>query len=96
MDTVSHSDAAWSGLNALIEKRDRRRVKEEGERPAEEMYAESCRAFEARRRLEIRAAWYGYYMDQAERIERTAAELAAEHRARVAVLCNGDRGEGGR
>jgi hypothetical protein len=44
-------------LDAMIRRRDDARRKEEGDRPAEEMWAESERRYFARRSEENRAAW---------------------------------------
>jgi hypothetical protein len=82
----SHN-AAESGIDKFIAQRHDKRVKAEGrERPLEEAWAESERRYAARRRQELDAAWYGYHMDAAERIERTARRLAKEHRTRAERL----------
>ncbi len=52
----------------------------------EELWQHSTRAHRERRRQEHAAAWRAYHLEQAERLERTAAELAASHRARAAML----------
>jgi hypothetical protein len=52
----------------------------------EELWKESARKVNGRRREESRALWYGYHMDQAERIERVASEIAAGHRERAEEL----------
>ena len=52
----------------------------------EEAWAESERKHRQCRREENREAWRCFYLEQAERLERTAAELAASHRARAAML----------
>jgi hypothetical protein len=44
-----------------------RHVADEGERPAEEAWAESERREEVRRREENRAAWSEYHPERAER-----------------------------
>ncbi len=86
MDTVARGEIAESGLDNFIAQRDKQRRREEGERPAEAMWAESCRVYADGQRREMRARWYAFHMDQAERIERTAAALAGEHRARAEAL----------
>jgi len=55
----------------------------------EEAWAESERKHRQRRREENREAWRCFYLEKAERLERTAAELAASHRARAAMLGGG-------
>jgi hypothetical protein len=75
---------------ALIGQRAKQR---DAEREREAMYAESARRYHARRRKRNREAWHEFHVSQAERIERTAAKLAASHRAKSDALA-GD-GEGG-
>jgi hypothetical protein len=81
VDTV-RGEMVDSELDRLIEKR----AAVEDPEAKEALWLRSVERYNARRRLENRAAWYGYYMDQAERIERTAAMLAGEHRARAEAL----------
>ena len=50
------------------------------------MYAESVRRYYERWRERSRQLWHSYHLDQAERLERTAAELAASHRAKADAL----------
>ena len=50
MDTVAKGEAAESGIDAFISKRDRQRRRDEGERPAEELWAISERIYAAKRR----------------------------------------------
>jgi hypothetical protein len=52
----------------------------------EELYAESVRRFHEKRRRDNKEAWCAFHLHQAESIERTAAELAANHRARAEAL----------
>jgi len=68
---------------------DRRAEKNGQGRPEEAMYAESVRRYNARRRQEIRAQWYAYHADQAERLRRTMEPLIAFHEARAAALLEG-------
>jgi hypothetical protein len=58
---VSRAESVERELDRLIEKRHDRRVVEEGEHPAEEMWAESERAYFANKREENRLAWCAYY-----------------------------------
>jgi hypothetical protein len=91
---VTRGEIVEAELDRLITKRHDRRVAEEGERPALEMWQESEIRYEANRRQEIRAAWYGWHLDQAERHRRTLKGLIAHHEARAERLCCEDRGEG--
>jgi hypothetical protein len=77
-------------LDALIDKRAKQR---DAESEREEMYAESVRRYQDLRRERNRAAWHEFHVSQAERIERTAAELAASHRAKAEALSE-EEGEG--
>ncbi len=70
-------------LDRLVE---RRAVEARDAERVEEMWASSIRLHHARRREENLAAWRAYHLRQAERLLRTAAELAAEHRARAEAL----------
>ena len=83
---IAHGEAVESELRRLIEKRHDRRVAEEGERPERVAWTESERRYDARRRAENRAAWYGWHMDQAERHRRNLAALVAQHEAAVGRL----------
>jgi hypothetical protein len=51
----------------------------EAARILEPGYAGSVRRYHSRWRKENRAAWSALVLEQATRIERTAAELASEH-----------------
>jgi hypothetical protein len=70
-------------LAALIDKRAKQR---DAESEREEMYAESVRRYQDLRRERNRASWHEFHVSQAERIERTAASLAAEHRSKAEAL----------
>ncbi len=70
-------------LDRFIEKRARDRSKENA---LEEAWAASERAHRQKRREENAAAWRSYHLSQAERLEQTAADLAASHRQRAAEL----------
>ena len=82
-----------SDLDRLITKRHDQHAAENGHRPSEELWAESERAFDARREAESREAWAAYHRSAAERIERTAAQIAAEHRVRAEMLLPNGREE---
>lgn len=80
---VEAVEAAAKSIDAFIERRARQ---SEEQRRVEAEWAISERRHRERRREENREAWRSYYLDQAERLERTAAELAAKHRARAEEL----------
>ncbi len=85
-------EIAEAELDRFIE----RRAREAGEAELIEVaWAESVRLHNARQRETNREAWRCFYLEQAERLERTAAELAASHRARAAKLGAEPGGGGG-
>jgi hypothetical protein len=82
VDTITggrSTDAAEAQLERFITQRHERRVASEGERAAEEMWMESVDRFNERERRQIRAEWYGWHCDQAERHRRTLESLIAHH-----------------
>jgi hypothetical protein len=84
---VAHGESVEKELTAFIERRDRRRRQTEGERRIEKAWMKSERRYEDQRRREIRAAWYGWHLDQAERHRRTLEGLIAHHEAEAERLC---------
>jgi hypothetical protein len=72
-------------LNYLTERRVRQRNEANS---VAEAWAASERAFYERIQEEHRLEWHSFHLDQAERIERTAAELAESHRAKAQELLN--------
>jgi hypothetical protein len=93
MDTIrdiAHGEKVEGELNILIERRHDKRCTEEGERPAEEMWAESVARFHERSEAEMRERWHEYHCHMATLHGR----LADEHQAKAEELENGHRGEG--
>ncbi len=76
-------EAIESEIDRIIERRARER---DDANRVEELWKESARKAGGQRRKENRALWHGYHMDQAERIERVASEIAAGHRAKAEEL----------
>ena len=74
---------AMDQLDALIDKRAKQNATE---RQREEMYAKSVRRHHDLRCKRNREAWHEFHVSQAERLERTAASLAAEHRSKAEAL----------
>jgi hypothetical protein len=72
-----------SELDRIVERR--AREARDTER-VEEMWAESVRLYNGHRRETNREAWRAYHLNQADRLEATAAELARDHRARAEAL----------
>ena len=73
-------------LDAMIRRRDAHRRQSEEQQRVEDAWAPSVRLHAARREAENRAAWCAFHEEQAARIERAAATIAAQHRARAARL----------
>jgi hypothetical protein len=88
---VEAAERVASELDRLVEKRGR-----DARHAArlQEIESESVRLYNARQRESLREAWRVYHLDQAERLERTAAELARGHRARAEALLGERPGEG--
>ncbi len=74
-------------IDRMIERRSRQSGEE---RPEEAMYAESVRRYHARRRQEIRAEWYAYHADQAERLRRSMTVLVEHHETQAMKLLEGN------
>ena len=94
---VPKTRAVEGELDNFISRRHEKRIKEEGERPAEEMWAESERRHAARLREENRAAWCKYHHDQAARHRAILETLATYHEGEAAKLQRDDavvEGEG--
>jgi len=82
-------DTVDAELDRLISKRasqDRRPDPDE----REELWKATVRAYTARRREEMRAAWASYHEGQAERHRRTLQDLITHHETQAAKLCEGE------
>ena len=88
---VARSEPVEAELNRLIEKRSTREM-DPDER--EEIWQASVRAYNERRRQEIRAAWAAFHQDQAERHRRTLDNLIAHHEGEAARLCGDSESRG--
>ena len=89
---IAQGETAESHLDALITKRHDQRVRDEGERPAEEAWAESCRVYEAKRRAERLFEWVSYHEEAAERALANGEAIAARHRAQIEALLGDQNG----
>ena len=90
---VAKVNQVESELDSFVTKRDKQRQETGGERAGEELWHESVRVYRERREAESRKAWAAYHCSAAERTERTAAVIAAEHRARAEMLVPNGREE---
>jgi hypothetical protein len=95
LDTVRgerSAEAAEAELTRFIERRSRKGETDSDER--EDLWVESVRRYNERERRQIRAEWYGWHCDQAERHRRTLQSLIAHHEGEAEKLL-GEEGEGG-
>ena len=83
---ISRRETVAAEIDAFISRRHDRRVAEEGERPEEEMWAASERAYFARRREENRLAWCDYF----KRLATSLRSRAEEYDQRAALLTNAE------
>ena len=86
MDTKTRGEQVEADLDRLITKRHDLRMASEEQTRIEDGWAESVRVYNALQEAQSREAWAEYHRSAAERIERTAAQIAAEHRARAEML----------
>jgi hypothetical protein len=82
---VARGELVEKELDAMIERRARKGEVDPDER--EELWRESVRRYNARRREEMRAAWGEYHRDQAQRHRRTLRDLIRHHEQRAEELC---------
>jgi hypothetical protein len=72
-------------LDQMIERRSRQ--KDPGEES--ELWRESVRAYEAKRRQVARLEWHAFHCGQAERHRATLQALIEHHEMQAAKLCEG-------
>ena len=88
---LGRSEQVESELDAMLERRARHK------HPAEEheLWQESVRRYNTRRRQELRAAWCEHHQGQAARLRTTLEALIARHEEKVRkLLADEHRGEG--
>ncbi len=85
LDPVA-AERAEKSIDAFINSRSKAKAKANSEA---DLWRISERAHQEKLRRENAAAWCSYHLSQAERLERTAAELADSHRRRAAELGGG-------
>ena len=86
---VTRGEMVEKELDAMIERRARKGEVDPDEQ--EELWKESVRRYNARRREENRLAWHQYHQGQAERLRRTVGPLIAFHEESAARLCGEER-----
>jgi hypothetical protein len=77
VDAVEHAEMVEQQLDILIERRSRNGEVDPDEQ--EELWKASVRAYTARRREEMRAAWCEHHQGQAARLRSTLEVLIAHH-----------------
>jgi hypothetical protein len=92
VDTVARGEMVEAELNRMIEKRSRKGEQDPNER--EDLWVESFRRYQERERRQMRAEWYGWHCDQAERHRRTLEALIAHHEDAAQKLCESTESEG--
>jgi hypothetical protein len=85
---ISRSEAIETDLENLIDRRDKARRLEEGERAEEQAWVESTRAHNEKRRQQARHEWHQHHLTQAERLRNTLEALATEHERRAWELAS--------
>jgi hypothetical protein len=85
-------EAAEAQINAFIERRSRNGETDPDEQ--EELWRESVARFNEREQQQIRAQWYGWHMDQAERHRRTLEALVSHHHGEAKKLLEDNEAKG--
>jgi len=76
---VEKTEQVEGALDAFIEVRHAKRVKEEGDRLQEELWRESERRHAQKRRSEIREEWCAHHTEQAARLRAALEDLVRRH-----------------
>jgi hypothetical protein len=79
---VMHREMVEKELDRLIERRSRQKDPDEGS----ELWQESVKAYEEKRRQMARLEWHLHHTAQAERLRRTLEALASHHEEQAARL----------
>ena len=82
---VARGEHVEGELDVFITRRHGKRVAEEGERAAEDMWRESVARFHERSEAEIRSRWIDYHQN----LCRLHTQLAAEHEEKAQRLLEG-------
>jgi hypothetical protein len=76
---IARDEATEKELDRLITRRHDARVSSEGERQAEEMWQESVKHYEEKRRQMARLEWHAFHCRQAERHRATPNRKEMRH-----------------
>ena len=80
---VAKVNAIEGELDSLVARRDKERWREEGERPAEDIWEESVRRHHARQQQELAWEWLRYHVARQRAHRHTFALLDAHHSAEI-------------
>jgi hypothetical protein len=84
VDTVEHAEMVENELDAFIERRSRKGDVDPDEES--ELWRESTRAYEEKRRQMARLEWHAFHCGQAARHRATLAALIEHHEGEAAKL----------
>jgi hypothetical protein len=87
---IARGELVERELNAMIERRSRRKDPDEGR----EAWQESELIYAARQHEAMRRAWASYHQEQARRHRRTLEDLITHHETQAARLCDSGTTEG--
>jgi hypothetical protein len=85
---IRRSEIVEADLDNLIDRRDKMRRLEEGERAEEAAWVESTRVYNEKRRQQARLEWHAHHTSQAERLRSTLEALVAHHEERAEELAS--------
>ena len=79
---IARGEMVEKELNAMIERRSRQKDPQEDS----DLWQESAKAYEQKRRQMARLEWHLHHTAQAERLRRTLEALASHHEEQAAKL----------
>jgi hypothetical protein len=79
---IARGEMVEKELNAMIERRSRQKDPQEDS----DLWQESAKAYEEKRRQMARLEWHLHHTAQAERLRRTLEALASHHEEQAAKL----------
>ncbi len=83
MMDVAKTNTVEGELDFFVARRDEQRRRAEGERPAEEIWQESVRRYNARRQRELCWEWLRYHVARQRANRKTFALLDAMHETEI-------------
>ena len=80
---VAKVNAIEGELDSFVSRRDKQRRRDEGDRPPEEIWQESVRAYNARREQELWWAWLRWHQRMLNNHTKTSALITSHHRSEI-------------